>query len=1001
MILIQKYPALQYALFAALLLLAATFAHGQGTPMTGSGSVTGFGEFDSGPGLIPSTLFGLHYSQTRGKFGSANAKAYVFGPPASGSASLSMIYSNADGGVVSLPWSGDSNPSAGGWETSSGSASAGYSFTNFDAAINAQLSYGAAFVVVVLQPISFSGGVGHGNTFTPSYVFTSGYASGLAGSPPQLYTCAASDYPGAGTITSGTCAQGVDNTAFPVAFSQPFKTAWLAAVNAALAHMKAASYAAKIAYVRVGGGAGGEWFPWATAALETQVSPTTLSGLYTAWLAYLNAIESDIVAQSSGFLFDQAVDGGFATEAVPYSWADGEAAAAVTNSFGVGDEGLKGADIAAFTTNGTSSGGSNTSGYPSMDSAYIFNLGGAAFYQFQTSAASDPTGIASPGSLVPLLPYAIARGANSLELYYQDWQVAFDSTNANYGTYGVAYRSAIQAARGYSGVPWPNVTFGSLRLWDANTNWFLMNPAAGVYNFSSLDNYLAAAKTNSLSDVLLTLSGTPAFISGDPTNASCDYGQNSGLVLYGLNPDYVNGSCGAPTDVNSDGTGTDATWKAFVYNLGTHIQGLNPSTYATVNWFELWNEFTRGPVSGGCGGSSSPISWEGTCAQLVRLAQDANCILTGAGPITATSQACTPSNLGVAAVGVLPTAGVLTPDAVPQLPDVTYFGTYLSTPGALNAVSGIAAHAYAYSGLGTTMPDSSANFSNTGSSLPSQWNMLQAVLPSAAFGIPVWSTEGSWSTGADLPDPDMQMGYIARYYLVGWSSGFRRLYWYSDNNSWGRLLWQDGENETAPTTPYASASACATSAGCSVLNWAGKPVANAWTSVYTWMVGNEMTSGCQPDATGNIWSCGLLVGGTTPALAIWDSSQICESAIITFVPASGGISKAVATSGGVWTFTAGQSVLFAGTSLASNNAGPFTVTGISTTTTTNDTLLLSDGGGAVTSQSSITGEAQSVSSYTYNAALYGHYEKLDDTPTLHSLSGGAVNLGWKPILLVP
>jgi hypothetical protein len=167
------------------------------------------------------------------------------------------------------------------------------------------------------------------------------------------------------------------------------------------------------------------------------------------------------------------------------------------------------------------------------------------------------------------------------------------------------------------------------------------------------------------------------------------------------------------------------------------------------------------------------------------------------------------------------------------------------------------------------------------------------------------------------------------------------------------------------------------------------------------MVGNEMTSGCQPDATGNIWSCGFLVGGTTQALAIWDSSQLCEGAVLTFVPASGGISKAIATGAGVWTFTAGQSVLFAGTSLASNNAGPFTVTGISTTTTTNDTLLLSDAGGAVTSQSSITGEAQSVSSYTYNAALYGHYEKLDDTPTLHALSGGAVNLGWKPILLVP
>lgn len=480
---------------------------------------------------------------------------------------------------------------------------------------------------------------------------------------------------------------------------------------------------------------------------------------------------------------------------------------------------------------------------------------------------------------------------------------------------------------GYTGIPWPNVSgtalsFGSLRLWDTNTNWMVLNPSSGVYAFSSLDSYLAAAKTNGLSDVLLTLSGTPSFISGDPTNTACDYGQTSGLVLYGLSPNYLNGSCGAPTDLNSDGTGTDATWRAFIYALATHIAGLNAGTYATVNWFEMWNEFTRGPSSGGCGGPNNPISWEGTCAQMVRMAQDANCILTGRGPITATSQTCTAANMGVAAVKILPTAGMLTPDAVPQQPDVTEFGSYLAGAGALQNVDRIAVHAYSFSGPGTTFPDSDAAFSNTGSSLPAQWNMLAGAMPAASFGIPVWSTEGSYAGASNLPDPDMMMGYIARYYLVGWSSGFRRLYWYAANNSWGRLVWQNGETETSTTSPYGAAGTCATTNGCPVLNSASVPVANAWTSVYGWMVGNEMTTGCGTDVTGNIWSCGLVISGT-PALAVWDASQTCTNGTCT------------------------------------------------------------------------------TSTYSYNAALYGHYQKLDDAPTLHALSGGTVTIGWKPILLVP
>lgn len=381
----------------------------------------------------------------------AATKFYVFGPPAGGSAALTnLIYPQADGGIVSIPWSADVLPaSQGGWETSSGSTSAGYSFTNFDAVINNQLSYGAKSLVVVLSPISFGGS----NQSTPNYVFTAGWATSI--SATRLYTAAGNDYLGSGAIAPGSSAQGVDNTAFPAAWMPAFETAWAAAVTAALNHMKAQPYASKIAYVRVGGGAGGEWFPFATSVgtaglLTVPGGPTTVAQLQTTWLAYMSSIETVILATSSGFKFVQAVDGGFATEAIPYTFADVEAALGVSNGFGVGCEGLKGLDITAFGTHGTTSGGAATSGFPSMDHAYLFSLG-ASILQFQTSAASDPTGVSQPGSLVPLLPYATARGATAIELYYLDWQVMFDPSNGNHATYGAGYRSALSTARGGGG----------------------------------------------------------------------------------------------------------------------------------------------------------------------------------------------------------------------------------------------------------------------------------------------------------------------------------------------------------------------------------------------------------------------------------------------------------------------------------------------------------------------------------------------------------------------
>jgi hypothetical protein len=374
------------------------------------------------------------------------AKLFVLHPPTTGGGViLPTLYAEADGCVIYIPWSADVNASLGGWETSSGSASAGYSFTTFDSLINTQLGYGAASIAVSLMAVAPGGS----NTYTPNYVFTTGWATSISSPTGQLYTASGPNYLGAGTIPLNTCAQGVDPTAFPVTFQSPFVTAWKSAVAAAINHMKGASYASKIAYVRVGGAIESEWLPPVATALETQCSPANLSGLLTAWTGYMSAVEAEIVAQGTGLKFDQAINGG---PDVPFNFADAEAAIAVSNGFGIGDQGLENADITAFANHGSTSGGANYNGWPSNDFIYNFTLGGAAFYELQTLGVSDPSYVGTPpqgkmGSLVPLLPFAIQRGATHIEVYFQDWLIAYDPSDVNYATYGAAYASAIQGAR--------------------------------------------------------------------------------------------------------------------------------------------------------------------------------------------------------------------------------------------------------------------------------------------------------------------------------------------------------------------------------------------------------------------------------------------------------------------------------------------------------------------------------------------------------------------------
>jgi len=107
---------------------------------------------------------------------------------------------------------------------------------------------------------------------------------------------------------------------------------------------------------------------------------------------------------------------------------------------------------------------------------------------------------------------------------------------------------------------------------------------------------------------------------------------------------------------------------------------------------------------------------------------------------------------------------------------------------------------------------------------------------------PLWDTEGAWSGNLAA---QQQGGFVARYYLLQWSTGVSRFYWYAwDNPSYG-TMWD------AATGPH--------------------PDATAYQQVYNWMVGATMSSPCTMSSD-STWTCTLTRPGGYRALAVWNSA---------------------------------------------------------------------------------------------------------------------------------
>ena len=390
-----------------------------------------------------------------------------------------------------------------------------------------------------------------------------------------------------------------------------------------------------------------------------------------------------------------------------------------------------------------------------------------------------------------------------------------------------------------NGGGWPSQSYGMQRFWDSPcTQWPDINTASGVFNFTCLDADLALAHTEGTFLGFYTLARTPTWASSNPTDTTCNYTTGMG---------GGDGECDPPSDLASNGSGTDAIWKAWITAIATHVN--NPTylqTHAHIKYWEIWNE------------PDTQAFWNGSIAQLARLTEDANCIITGRGVIhqsgNGTATTCT-------ATPIDPTAQIVMASAHAKGAALVYgqnelycnntFGipSYeLPCPNPANAI------AAAVDVIDFHMKPGSESGNNCPSPTPCtmesamQWYIsnIDGILQPAELAKPLWDGEAQYSptgfTGA-YSDPDMAASFIPRFYLESWTLGLQGIAWYYANSQ--------AEPVSAETS---------------------------YQQVYNWLQGTTLTAPCA--ASGTVWSCQISQNGT-PYLVMWDTSQSCSGGFCT------------------------------------------------------------------------------------------------------------------------
>jgi len=250
--------------------------------------------------------------------------------------------------------------------------------------------------------------------------------------------------------------------------------------------------------------------------------------------------------------------------------------------------------------------------------------------------------------------------------------------------------------------------------------------------------------------------------------------------------DYNPGACYPPSDLQS--------WDDYVRAIAIHAAG-------RIKYWELWNEANQSEY------------WNGNFTTLVTMAHHAYRIIKS---IDHQAMILTPSAVGGAVAAS------------------NWLGQYFAAGGG-SYCDGIAFHGY-----GNSRPSVAEE---VGGIVDAMQGVMFAYGQSAK---PLWDTEASWGLAEHLPNEEEQVSFVARHYILQWSKGVQRSYWYAWDDTRYGTLWDKNRGLRKPGIAYRE--------------------------VYRWLAGATMTLPCAM-ASDSTWTCGLTRPGGYEALLVWNPSS--------------------------------------------------------------------------------------------------------------------------------
>jgi len=330
-------------------------------------------------------------------------------------------------------------------------------------------------------------------------------------------------------------------------------------------------------------------------------------------------------------------------------------------------------------------------------------------------------------------------------------------------------------------LPYPpaNFIFSGLRLHDAAVTWAALETSRGVYAWTRLDDYVQLAQQNGF-DLMLTVDDTPEWASSAPSRTNCQYSQ------------FGSGGCAMPANMQD--------YVDFIKAVASRYKG-------KIQFYEGWNEANTGWVAPGARTTYKGAPYFiGTQNDLVRLQQMLYQTVKSADPA----------------------AQVVSPSFVDKDQGITDVNTLLAA-GACKYFDIMGFHYYTQGAPPETIVQLAQGTNN-------------ALSSNNCGNKPMWDTETGWS--APNPFPDFSApGVLARSYLMAWSAGIQRFYWYAYNNQ--------GFDVFFLNNPL------------NYLNGA----AYAYQNLQSWLIGATL-NGCSQNS-GGIYMCNLTAGTGELEWVVW------------------------------------------------------------------------------------------------------------------------------------